>query len=59
MAAFDYMVLTWVLKVLKAKGLDEMVINRLKYMYENHLTFWSSATFMAGAIQTTGGLSDT
>ena len=38
MAAFDYMVLTWVFKVLKAKGLDETVIERLKNLYENHLT---------------------
>ena len=38
MAAFDYMVLTWVFKVLKAKGLDEKVIDRLKNLYENHLT---------------------
>ena len=38
MAAFDLMVLTWVFKVLRAKGLAEQVINRLKSMYENHLT---------------------
>ena len=30
MAAFDYMVLTWVFKVLKAKGLDQKVIDRLE-----------------------------
>ena len=30
MAAFDYMVLTWVFKVLEAKGLDQQVISRLK-----------------------------
>ena len=38
MAAFDYMVLTWVLKVLKAKGLDQEVINRLLNLYGNSLT---------------------
>ena len=38
MAAFDFMVLTWVFKVLEAKGLDHQVIRRLKNMYENHLT---------------------
>ena len=38
MAAFDFMVLTWVFRVLKAKGLAEEVINKLKSMYENHLT---------------------
>ena len=38
MAAFDYMVLTWVFMVLRAKGLDKKVIMRLKSMYENHLT---------------------
>ena len=29
MAAFDYMVLTWVFQVLLAKGLDKQVVNRL------------------------------
>ena len=38
MAAFDYMVLTWVFRVLQAKGLNQQAINRLKNMYENHLT---------------------
>ena len=33
MAAFDYMVLTWVFK-----GLDQQVISRLKNLYDNHLT---------------------
>ena len=32
------MVLTWVLKVLEAKGLDEIVIKRRKSLYEDHLT---------------------
>ena len=38
MSAFDLMVLTWVFKVLRAKGLKEGVIERLKRMYQNHLT---------------------
>ena len=38
MAAFDYMVLTWVFKVLKAKGLSGDVINLLQSLYANHLT---------------------
>ena len=38
MAAFDYMVLTWVFKVLEAKGLDLQCIERLKNLYANHLT---------------------
>ena len=38
MAAFDFMVLTWVFKVLEAKGLDTKVISKLKNMYDNHLT---------------------
>ena len=38
MAAFDLMVLTWVFMVLKAKGLDTRVIDRLRSMYDNHLT---------------------
>ena len=38
MAAFDYMVLTWVFKVLKAKGLNQETINRLKNLYGDHLT---------------------
>ena len=32
------MVLTWVFMVLEAKGLDKRVIDRLKNMYNNHLT---------------------
>ena len=32
------MVLTWVLKVLEAKGFDEIVIKRRKSLYEDHLT---------------------
>ena len=38
MAAFDYMVLTWVFQVLLAKGLDKQVVNRLYNLYSNHLT---------------------
>ena len=38
MSAFDLMVLTWVFKVLEAKGLDKRVITRLKIMYDNHVT---------------------
>ena len=38
MAAFDYMVLTWVFQVLLAKGLDKQVVNRLYNLYNNHLT---------------------
>ena len=37
-AAFDYMVLYWVFKVLKAKGLDKAVIDRLNRLYSNKLT---------------------
>ena len=37
-AAFDYMVLIWVLKVLKAKGLDQEIINSIMNIYENNLT---------------------
>ena len=35
-AAFDFMVLHWVLRVLQAKGLDPAVINRLKNIYSEH-----------------------
>ena len=38
MAAFDLMVLTWVFRVLRAKGLDEDIISRFNNMYDNHLT---------------------
>ena len=38
MAAFDYMVLKWVFRVLEAKGLDFNCISRLKNLYSNHLT---------------------
>ena len=37
-AAFDYMVLTWILKVLQAKGLDIEVINTILNLYGNNLT---------------------
>ena len=37
-AAFDYMVLKWVFKVLLAKGIDEEVVNRLYSLYNNHMT---------------------
>ena len=38
MAAFDYIVLTWVFQVLVAKGLDKQVVNRLYNLYNTHLT---------------------
>ena len=37
-AAFDFMVLFWVLKVLVAKGLDEEVIKRFLNLYSNSIT---------------------
>ena len=37
-AAFDYMVLHWVLKVMKAKGLSQEVIDRLTNLYSDNLT---------------------
>ena len=37
-AAFDYMVLHWVFKVLKAKGLSQEVIDRMANLYSNNLT---------------------
>ena len=37
-AAFDYMVLLWVIKVLRAKGLSEEVLNRLLNLYSNNIT---------------------
>ena len=37
-AAFDFMVLLWVLKVLKAKGLSQRVIDHLKNIYSNNYT---------------------
>ena len=37
-AAFDFMVLTWVLKVLLAKGLAQEVINRLLNLYSDNIT---------------------
>ena len=37
-AAFDYMVLTWVLKVLEAKGLDREVIHMILNLYNNNMT---------------------
>ena len=38
MAAFDYMVLSWVLQILLAKGLGQQVVNRLQILYSNHHT---------------------
>ena len=37
-AAFDYMVLLWVLEVLRAKGLAEAVIKHLVNLYSNNFT---------------------
>ena len=37
-AAFDYMVMLWVFKVLLAKGVDPAVIKRLKNIYVNNIT---------------------
>ena len=37
-AAFDFMVLLWVLKVLRAKGLAETVLERLLNLYSNNIT---------------------
>ena len=38
LAAFDYMVLLWVIKVLKAKGMCESAINHIKNLYSDSLT---------------------
>ena len=37
-AAFDFLVMTWVFMVLKKKGVSELVINRLKNLYEDNLS---------------------
>ena len=37
-AAFDFMTLDWVFKVLKAKGLDQTAIDTLERLYSNNLT---------------------
>ena len=37
-AAFDFMVMLWVFKVLLAKGLDPAVIDRLKNIYRENIT---------------------
>ena len=37
-AAFDYMVMLWVFKVLLAKGVDPSVIKRLRNIYEINIT---------------------
>ena len=37
-AAFDYLVLPWVWKVLKKKGVNDITIKRLENLYENGLT---------------------
>ena len=52
MASFDDMVLllTWVFRVLKAKGLNQKVIDRLKSIIK------SSTTSMGGATSTSVGL---
>ena len=38
MAAFDFMVLLWILKVLRAKGLAEEVIIQILNLYSNNIT---------------------
>ena len=37
-AAFDFMVMLWVFKVLLAKGVDPVVINRLRNIYKDNIT---------------------
>ena len=37
-AAFDYLVMTWVFKVLLAKGLDPKIIDHLKNLYMENIT---------------------
>ena len=37
-AAFDFMVMLWVFKVLLVKGVDPAVISRLKNIYKNNIT---------------------
>ena len=37
-AAFDFTVLVWVLKVMRAKGVCEEVLNRLTNIYDNYIT---------------------
>ena len=37
-AAFDFLVMTWVFMVLKKKGVCELVIDRLKNLYEDNLS---------------------
>ena len=38
MAAFDYLVITWVFQVLRKKGLSEAVMNILKNLYNDNLS---------------------
>jgi hypothetical protein len=38
MAAFDFMVMSWVFQVLQRKGLSEVVINRLKNLYVDNIS---------------------
>ena len=38
MAAFDFLVMTWVFLVLRKKGLNEEVINRLKNLYRDNVS---------------------
>ena len=38
MAAFDFLVMQWVFKVLLKKGLSELVISRLKNLYTDNIT---------------------
>ena len=38
MAAFDHMVLLWVIKVLRAKGLSEHVVKQILNLYRNNFT---------------------
>ena len=38
MAAFDFLVMTWVFQVLRKKGLNEAVINRLANLYKDNVS---------------------
>ena len=55
MNAFDYMVLTWVFKVLEAKGACKEFINTLKRMYADHLTVVVVNNIPGKCFHNTGG----
>ena len=57
MAAFDFLVMSWVFQVLRKKGLNEAVINRLANLYKDNVSIVVVNNIQGKSSSTTGSLS--